>query len=299
MATSQATLATSFKTILFATDLASSSEAALPYLLSIARLFGSTVIAAHAVPFEALSGLAAMPPMVEFDAEWREALQAMRAYEQAHPFSGLNHKFVLEHGPLREVIEDLAAQHGADLIVLGTHGRQGFHKLFAGSYAEEIFRTITCPILIVGPNVDPALGTNWKPRRILFATEFEEGSRHAIPCALALADAQADAEEAKLTVMHAVPLVPWEQQSELDVVYQQRLHKLIPEGVSHRCKIDFAVEFDLAAPGILSMADEIDADLIVMGVHHARLPRIDAHVPGTTASEVIANARCPVLTVCG
>ena len=88
MVTSQATLATSFKTILFATDFASSSEAALPYLLSIARLFYSTVIAAHAVSFEALSGLAAMPPMVEFDAEWREALQAMRAYEEAHPFSG-------------------------------------------------------------------------------------------------------------------------------------------------------------------------------------------------------------------
>jgi nucleotide-binding universal stress UspA family protein len=294
MATSQASVATSFKTILFATDFSSSSEAALPYLLSLAHCFDSTVIAAHAVPFEPLSGLAAVPPMVEFDAEWRDALQAMRAYQHSHPFAGLPHKFVMEHGPLREVIQDLATQHSADLIVLGTHGRQGFQKLFAGSFAEEIFRTVTCPILTVGPAVGPA-PQNWKPRRILFATEFTGGSLHALPCALALADAN----HAKLLIMHAVPLVPWEQQSELDVVYQQRLRELIPQDVPHNCEIDFRVKFDLAAPGILTTAEETEAGLIVMGVHHARLPRVDAHLPGTTASEVIANAHGPVLTVCG
>src|ERR1700690_741358 len=189
MATSQASVATSFKTILFATDFSSSSEAALPYLLSLAHCFDSTVIAAHAVPFEPLSGLAAVPPMVEFDAEWRDALQAMRAYQHSHPSAGLPHKFVMEHGPLREVIQDLATQHSADLIVLGTHGRQGFHKLFAGSFAEEIFRTVTCPILTVGPAVVPPPDGKWTPKRILFATEFTGGSVHALPCALALADA--------------------------------------------------------------------------------------------------------------
>jgi nucleotide-binding universal stress UspA family protein len=295
MATSQASVAASFKTILFATDFSSSSEAALPYLLSLAHCFDSTVIAVHAVPFEALSGLAAVPPMVELDAEWRDALQAMRTYEQSHPFTGLRHKFVMEHGPLREVVADLAAQHAADLIVLGTHGRQGFHKLFAGSFAEEIFRTVSCPMLIVGPGVALPPPENWKPRRILFATEFTGGSIHALPCAIALADAN----DAKLLVMHAVPLVPWEQQSELDVSYQERLRKLIPEDLPHHCAIDFTIEFDLPAPGILTTAQEIEADLIVMGVHRARLPKIDAHVPGTTASEVIANAHCPVLTVCG
>ncbi|MFZ3265906.1 MAG: universal stress protein [Terriglobales bacterium] len=294
MVTSQASVAASFKTILFATDFASSSKAALPYLLSLAHRFDSTIIAVHAVPFEALSGLAAVPPMVEFDAEWRAALQAMRNYEQVNPFTGLRHKFVLEHGPLREVIEDLATQQAADLIVLGTHGRQGFRKLFAGSFAEEIFRTITCPILIVGPAVGPAPQA-WKPKRILFATDFSAGSIHALPCAIALAEAN----DARLLVMHAVPLVPWEQQSDLDVTYQERLRKLIPEDRPQRCLIDVTVAFDLAAPGILTAAEELEADLIVMGVHRARLPRVDAHVPGTTASEVIGNAHCPVLTVCG
>ena len=299
MVTSQAspaaTFATSFKTILFAIDFASPSEAALPYLLSLAQSFDSTVIAVHAVPFEALSGLAAVPPMIEFDAEWRDALQAMRAYERTHPFTGLRHEFVLEHGPLREVIEDVATQRDADLIVLGTHGRQGLRKVFAGSFAEEIFRTVTCPILIVGPGVAHTPPIDWTPRRIVFATDFSDGSLRALACALTLAEAN----NARLVLMHAVPLVPWEQQSELDVKYQEQLRKLIPENMPHRCMIDVAVKFDLPAPAILGAAEEAEADLIVMGVHHARLPRVDAHFPGTTAADVISNAQCPVLTACG
>jgi len=295
MATTQATIAASFKTILFATDFSSSSEAALPYLLSLARCFDSTVIAVHAVPLEPLAGLGAVPPIGEFDAEWRDALQAMRAYKENHPFTGLRHEFVLERGFLREVVADIVASKAVDLVVLGTHGRAGFHKLLAGSLAEEVFRSIGCPVLTVGPSADASAGENWKPRSIVFATEFAEGSMHALLHAIALADAN----DAKLLVMHAVPLVPWEQQTELYPQYQQRLQKLISDNVPHRCKIDFSVQFDLVAPGILTAARDAKADLIVMGVHHARLPRIDAHVPGTTASDVIANAHCPVLTVCG
>src|ERR1039457_725414 len=100
MATSHACIAASFKTILFPTDFSSCSEAALPYLLSFARCFDSTVIAAHAVPYEPLAGLASVPPMVEFDLEWRNALQAIRTYEQTHPFTGLRHEFILERGIL-------------------------------------------------------------------------------------------------------------------------------------------------------------------------------------------------------
>lgn len=294
MATSPASIAAGFKTILFATDFSSSSETALPYLMGLARSFDSTVIAAHAVPFEPMAGLAAVPPAVEIDLEWSDALRDMRSYEAAHPFTGVRHEFVLERGFPREVVADLAARRGVDLVVLGTHGRQGFHKLFAGSFAEEIFRTVTCPILIVGPGVDPK-PEDWKPRRILFATEFDEGSIHALPCALQFAEAS----EGELLIMHAVPLVPWEQQSKLHESYQERLRKLISEDIPRRCKINFTVQFDLAAPAILTVARDQKADLIVMGVHHARLPRVDAHVPGTTACEVIGHAHCPVLTVCG
>jgi nucleotide-binding universal stress UspA family protein len=294
MATSQASISVSYKTILLATDFLQTAEAALPFVVSLARRFDATVLATHAVPFDAMAGLAPIPPSVELDFEWRDAQGVMHTYEEKHPFTGLRHEFILERGDPRAVIADVVEQRNVDMVVMGTHGRHGFSKLFVGSVAEEVMRSLPCPVLTVGPDVRPLIDEEW-PRRILFATEFAEGSMHALPHALAIANAN----QSELFLLHTVPLVPWEQQSEMGVVYQRRLRKLVPDAAEQHCSIDGGVCFDLAAPGILRTAQTRKSDLIVMGVHHARLPKFDAHLLGTTSYEVISNARCPVLTVCG
>ena len=40
---------------------------------------------------------------------------------------------------------------GADLLVLGTHGRSGFQHLVLGSTTEKVIRKVTCPTLVVPP----------------------------------------------------------------------------------------------------------------------------------------------------
>lgn len=42
-----------------------------------------------------------------------------------------------------------ARKWGADIIVLGTHGRRGVRRLVMGSDAEEIVRTATVPVMLV------------------------------------------------------------------------------------------------------------------------------------------------------
>ncbi len=42
-----------------------------------------------------------------------------------------------------------AARWPADLIVLGTHGRRGMHRLLLGSVAEGVVRASTVPVLLV------------------------------------------------------------------------------------------------------------------------------------------------------
>ena len=49
-----------------------------------------------------------------------------------------------------------AAQHGIDLIVLGTHGRTGFSRALLGSVAERVARTAPCPVLTVPPPSIPS-----------------------------------------------------------------------------------------------------------------------------------------------
>ncbi|AOJ26488.1 MULTISPECIES: universal stress protein [Burkholderia] len=46
-------------------------------------------------------------------------------------------------------IVGLAREIEADLIVMGTHGRHGFQRLFLGSVAERVLRQATCPVLMI------------------------------------------------------------------------------------------------------------------------------------------------------
>lgn len=55
-------------------------------------------------------------------------------------------------GRVAEAIVEEAKDWAADLIVLGTHGRRGFSRLFLGSVAENAVRIATTPVLLVKSN---------------------------------------------------------------------------------------------------------------------------------------------------
>ncbi|CAN7782472.1 universal stress protein [Caballeronia sp. LjRoot34] len=42
-----------------------------------------------------------------------------------------------------------AERHGADLVVMGTHGRRGVRRMITGSIAERFLRFSCCPVLLV------------------------------------------------------------------------------------------------------------------------------------------------------
>ena len=50
---------------------------------------------------------------------------------------------------LSELVVKQVEEWGADLIVLGTHGRRGVGRLLLGSDAEQIVRTATVPVLLI------------------------------------------------------------------------------------------------------------------------------------------------------
>lgn len=46
-------------------------------------------------------------------------------------------------------IASSAAAFGADLVVMGTHGRRGVRRVVLGSVAERYVRISTCPVLLI------------------------------------------------------------------------------------------------------------------------------------------------------
>jgi nucleotide-binding universal stress UspA family protein len=57
-------------------------------------------------------------------------------------------RHVLEGSPAREIVA-YAERSGADLVVMGTHGRGGINRILVGSVAERVVRTAPMPVLTV------------------------------------------------------------------------------------------------------------------------------------------------------
>ena len=52
-------------------------------------------------------------------------------------------------GRMGSAISEEAKKWGADLLVVGTHGRKGMDHILMGSVAESVVRTATMPVLLV------------------------------------------------------------------------------------------------------------------------------------------------------
>ena len=231
-----------------------------------------------------------VPP--ELDGEWADAQLELEKF--LHAPTEIAHEGILERGELWNVLNDVIHRHSIDLIVLGSHGRRGLKKLVLGSGAEQIFRNARCPVLAVGPNVPQPSSEVIEFKHIIFATDFSDGSLKALPYALSLAEEN----QASLTLLHVLPLVPMQHQIYLSGGTEKRLEALVPSDAKDWCQVSAVVSFEFPAEGILDLAKIQSADLIVMGVHkHA--PRVAAHLPWAIAYEVVCHAPCPVLTVRG
>ncbi|HZQ68520.1 MAG TPA: universal stress protein [Terriglobales bacterium] len=283
------------RNLLFTTDFSEPSQVALPYVLALAQWYGAKVFILHSVPPEPPLPIPMEPLPLSLDVSWQHAQRHMQEFLLKNSFPGIEYESLLQQGEFWDVVSAAIRDHSIDMIVLGSHGRTGVKKIVLGSMAEQVFRRASCPVLTIGPHVAtrPRALDTWK--HILFATDFSPASTNALPYALSLAEEN----QADLSLLHMVPLVPLQQQDQVQKGLQKRLESLVPPDALAWCKPHYEVRFDFAVDGILAAAAEIRADIIVLGVHTPRAPWAASHLPWATAYEVVCHAPCPVLTVRG
>lgn len=202
-----------------------------------------------------------------------------------------------------DAIVKRAVTLAADLIVMGTHGRTGMKRWFAGSVAERVLRTASCPVMVVPPrDVVPLSTVSFK--HIVAAIDFSESSLAALRWALSLAEES----DAHLWLLHTIEVPPElrasavvtdEEIDELNASARadalSRLRAMIPAQAARFCSIETATATGEAAHALLRFAAEHEADLIVMGAQgHGALDRL---IFGSKTRGVIGGATCPVLTV--
>jgi nucleotide-binding universal stress UspA family protein len=285
-----------FENVLLATDLSPLSDSALRWAEGIARRYRSELYVTHVIsPAET----ALVPPeywgssqeMIEEAAERQvEGLDAS--------LQGVHHKILLQHGGVWESISEAIEKFGIDLLVMGTHGREGFGRFMMGSVAEGVFRRARCPVLTVGPKVTaPVIG---EPgfKEIVFATHFGPESLAAAPYAISLAQEF----ETGLTLLNVMNEEDFDLPADPQVVLQirmERLRKIVPVDAELGLKPECIVEFGQAAEQILRVAEERSAGLLVLGAKATGHMGAATHFGSAIAHKVVSSAICPVLTIRG
>lgn len=296
--------------ILCPVDFSDSSRRALDHAMAVARWYGASVTGLHVAPLPPVAASPSGPILLEpglYTPELRQQLLAdtRRLLESEQAAGVTTDAVVVEGAPAPTIVEHAAAM-GADLLVMGTHGRSGFDRLLLGSVAEKVLRRAGCPVLTVPPgqpDVVPAASGLYK--RILCAVDFADSSLRALRYAMSIAR-EADAD---LTVLHVVPhefdapadlgagnaLAIAELYQRAEEAAQRRLDELAGDR-DEACRDPKSV----LARGkswreILRVAAETDADLIVMGVQGRGA--VDLALFGSTTQHVVRGATCPVLTL--
>ena len=295
MPTVQTNTRIAINNVLITTDFSEASRASLPYAAALTEHFGAKVLMAHVIDPELHLGVSLDPLPVDDDPVWQEAEWNLAKFARSGVLGDTPCKTVLARGDFWTVIAGLIGTRKIDLVVTGSHGRQGLSRLVLGSRAEKIYRRASCPVLTIGPNVRPLEGGDWKPKRILFATDGSETSLKALPYALSFAEEN----EAALILFQTVPLVFPEHREAEEASVREALRSLVPDEAEAWCRPEFVVRFEVPAEGILGLAKERAVDLIVMGVRKSSDTGMPDHLPWPVASRVVAEAQCPVLTVRG
>lgn len=211
------------------------------------------------------------------------------------------------HAGAAEVLSHYALQSGADLIVVGSHGRQGFQRFLLGSFAESLLLQSEVPVCVMGAHATKTRST----KCILFPTEFGEHSRENFRHVLDLAKKL----KSEVVLLHAISR-PIESLFDLETrprVYNYEgrmlsLDQIIEEQIEAQSRraqqwVDGAARMGVMVTHVidssfkpvdelvLDAAEAHDCDLIMM---EAQSGPMSAALLGSYTRNVVRKAECPV-----
>lgn len=174
------------KTIVVATDLEGHSEAALEYARKIAGAYGSRIVLAYGLDPLDYAAVNAVPGAVLREMP-EEALAVLRRMSDELSREGIHSHSEVRQGTVVQTLLEVARQHEAGLIVVGSEGRAGAGPVAVGTIAEELVRHAACPVLAVAAdwNAGPFRPTPGGP--ILLALEENESAAASLATAHSLA----------------------------------------------------------------------------------------------------------------
>lgn len=294
--------------ILYPTDFSRCAAHALPHMLRLVERYRAELHLLHALVLHEADPGSVTHPLPNMEELYKALEEQAAALLRAEVAAQGKEHIEIRRAQVRSIsaasaILDYAAEHGIDLIVMGTHGRRGLRRLLLGSVAEEVVRLAPCPVLTVPEREmrEGLAGDNVE--RIVVPVDF---SQHA-KLALAYARELAAVYGAHLHLLHVVdevvypdfypPIMPsgGSITEELHDQSLERLRGLLTADTGPEIEADVHVGAGRAAPAIADFAKDQAMDLIVIASHG--LTGISHVLLGSVTEQVVRRAPCPVFTV--
>ncbi|OUS01974.1 universal stress protein UspA [Flavobacteriales bacterium 33_180_T64] len=193
---------------------------------------------------------------------------------------GLNVTPIVKHFKVFSEVAEVAKEHNADMIVMGSHGSSGLSEIFVGSNTEKVVRYSKIPVLIV----------KQKPSKLNFET-VAFTCDFSTEMVTSYLKARQLFENIKLIHVN-VPGEGFRSSSEIEIAIANFLQKA--DGNLDRLNdVHFTSDYTIEK-GILNASNLIGADLIAVPTHGRKGL---AHFFSGSISEDVANhATLPVMT---
>ncbi|WP_299100627.1 universal stress protein [uncultured Winogradskyella sp.] len=273
------------KKIIVPVDFSEHSEFALEAAASLAQKFNSELIVLHML--ELSNAIISSSS----DALSQEAVFYLKLAEQKFddfldkPFlKDIELTPIVKHFKVWSEVNDVAKEHNADLIVMGSHGVSGIKEVLVGSNTEKVVRHSDIPVLVVKHN--PIL---FDFDNVVFASDFtEEAIRPYLR-----AKSTFDKLSAKLHLVYVnSPDGNFLSSSEIDKKIAEFLEKA--DGDLNSLNAVNVVSDYSVEKGILNFANVIGADVIAVATHGRK--GLSHFFEGSVSEDIANHSTLPVMT---
>lgn len=191
---------------------------------------------------------------------------------------------IVKHFKVFSEVNDVAKEHDADLIIMGSQGASGVKEFFIGSNTERVVRNADIPVLVVKKEVK-----DFSLQTVVFATDFNQENTRPYLNAIKMFD------RLGITMKLLYVNLPNEHFNSTDEINKKIAEFLLTaDGNLDRLK-DVAYHADYSVEkGVLNYANNIGADLIAIPTHGRK--GLTHFFAGSIGEDIANHSLLPVIT---
>lgn len=286
------------KHILLPLDGSDIAEQAIPYAQSIARKTGSSITLMH-VCAQKHKDMHNMHKL--YITKRAELLQKQMLKNKVSSYHTI--------GDTAEEIQKYVAENDIELVIMTAHGAGKFMTRLLGSFADDLFRLLSCSTMLIRPTKDSSEACpSHQIKNILVPLDGTKNSELALP----IAEEIALKTKASITLFHMVSPANFAQAKDdiigdmgqevdrLNAAKMQASHKYLhsiretlrEKGINAE---DYVTSGSNAAKEISKAAKHVEADLKIMATR-GHLP-ITAWAPNSIAHQILNSGYLPLILV--